>query len=294
MLCSSCPRECGAIREKEQGEGFCGMGYLPKLAKACIHRWEEPCISGENGSGAVFFTGGALQCVFCQNYCVSSEGFGKTVTVERLREICEKLISQGVHNINLVNPTHYADTVCQLLETPFSVPVVYNTGGYEKVETLKKLKGKIQIYLPDIKYSDDLLAVKYSAAPNYFETAAAAVKEMFAQTGPYVMDEDGILQSGVVIRHLILPGCVENTKRVIDWVSDNFAPGEVLFSLMSQYIPFGKVLEGGYDEINRTVTEEEYAEIEDHLMESNIEEGYFQELSSADTEYIPNFDLENV
>lgn len=292
-VCNICPRKCNAERLPlaENGEGFCGLGGAPKIARAALHFWEEPPISGENGSGTVFFSGCNLGCIFCQNKKISRGRFGKTVTPERLREIYEELINKGAHNINLVTPTHFADAVLASLEPKLSVPAVYNCGGYESVETLKRFEGKIQIYLPDIKYSDNALAKKYSAAPDYFETAKEAVKEMYRQTGKYDIGDDGIMKKGVIIRHLILPGQLENTKKVIDWVKNEFAPGEVLFSLMSQFTP----VEGcNTDELYRRLTKDEYSEIADYLFESGIEDGFMQELSSAKEEYIPPFDLEGV
>ena len=292
-FCNICPRKCNAERLPlaENGEGFCGLGGAPRIARAALHFWEEPPIRGENGSGTVFFSGCNLGCIFCQNKKISRGRFGKTVTPERLREIYEELINKGAHNINLVTPTHFADAVLASLEPKLSVPVVYNCGGYESVETLKRFEGKIQIYLPDIKYSDNVLAKKYSAAPDYFETAKAAVKEMYRQTGKYDIGDDGIMKKGVIIRHLILPGQLENTKKVIDWVKNEFAPGEVLFSLMSQFTP----VEGcNTDELYRRLTKDEYSEIADYLFESGIEDGFMQELSSAKEEYIPPFDLEGV
>ncbi len=294
MLCSICPRRCAAVREDGFGEGFCGMGRDPVLAKACVHRWEEPCISGTRGSGAIFFSGCALCCVFCQNYSVSNGKFGRRVSVARLRGICEKLIEMGVHNIDLVNPTHFSEAVYELLDKPLGVPVVYNSGGYDRVETLRALNGRIQIYLPDLKYADDTLAEKYSGAPDYFETATRAIEEMYSQTGSYKIDKDGVLQGGTVIRHLILPGQLENTRRVIDWVARTFKPGEALFSLMSQYVPCGRAKSGEFPELARTLGKREYEKIEEYLMFSDIEDGYFQEPSSASESYIPDFDLENV
>lgn len=292
-FCNICPRKCNAERLPlaENGEGFCGLGGAPRIARAALHFWEEPPISGENGSGTVFFSGCNLGCIFCQNKKISRGRFGKTVTPERLREIYEELINKGAHNINLVTPTHFADAVLASLEPKLAVPVVYNCGGYESVETLKRFEGKIQIYLPDMKYSDNALAKKYSAAPDYFETAKEAVKEMYRQTGKYDIGDDGIMKKGVIIRHLILPGQLENTKKVIDWVKNEFAPGEVLFSLMSQFTP----VEGcNTDELYRRLTKDEYSEIADYLFESGIEDGFMQELSSAKEEYIPPFDLEGV
>ena len=212
------------------------MPEVPVLARAALHQWEEPPISGTRGSGTVFFSGCSLGCVFCQNEKLSHQEFGKAVTVERLREICEDLIARGAHNINFVNPTHYAHVIAKLLEKPLGVPVVYNCGGYEKVETLRALEGKIDIYLPDLKYLDPNTAKRYSLAEDYPDVVCAAIREMVRQTGPVVL-EDGLLKRGVVIRHLILPGQVNAAKEVMDWVGENFKRGEVLFSLMSQYTP---------------------------------------------------------
>lgn len=267
------------------------MGELPVLARASLHFWEEPPISGKNGSGTVFFTGCNLKCIFCQNETISAEKFGRTVTIERLKQIYAELISQGAHNINLVTPTHYAHVVAESLETPLPVPVVYNCGGYESISTLKLLEGKISIYIPDLKYADNKLAVKYSAAPDYFETAAAAILEMYRQTGNYTIDDDGIMQKGVIIRHLVLPGQLENSKRVIDWVKDTFTEGQVLFSLMSQFTPNKSCR---IDELGRRLNESEYEEIAEYLYDSGIEDGFMQELSSAKEEYIPPFDLSGI
>lgn len=289
--CKLCPRRCGADRAGGK-TGVCGAGEKVLLARAAAHYWEEPCISGEKGSGAVFFSGCSLKCVFCQNYEISSGMKGREVTVAQLRDVFLRLADTGVHNINLVNPTHYAAAIAEALEQPIGIPVVYNCGGYESVETLKMLEGKIQIYLPDMKYSDNALAQRYSGAGNYVETAKAAIMEMYRQTGDYLMDDDGLLQSGVVIRHLILPGQPENSKGVIDWVDDSFLPGSVLFSLMSQYTPCGRAKE--FPEINRRLTEAEYAEIREHMDKSCIFEGFFQELESAGEEFIPDFDFTGV
>ena len=293
MICNLCPRKCNTERSPltETGKGFCGMGEMPVLARAALHFWEEPPISGEKGSGTVFFSGCNLKCVFCQNESISAEKFGKPVSVERLKDIYAELISQGAHNINLVTPTHFAHAVAQSLETPLPVPVVYNCGGYESIETLRMLDGKINIYIPDLKYADNALAVKYSRAPAYFETATAAVLEMYRQTGDYVIDDEGIMQKGVIIRHLVLPGQLENTKRVIDWVRKNFGEGQVLFSLMSQFTPNTTCR---IDELYRRLNESEYEEVAEYLYASGIEDGFMQELSSAKEEYIPPFDLSGV
>lgn len=291
--CNLCPRKCNTQRKAltDSGKGFCNMGENPVVARAALHFWEEPPISGTNGSGTVFFSGCNLKCVFCQNEEISSGCFGKEITVERLREIYFELINQGAHNINLVTGTHFINAIAKSLEQPLPVPVVYNCGGYESIDSLKLLEGKVQIYLPDLKYADNELALKYSDAPNYFEIATNAIKEMFRQIGKYEFDENGIMTKGVIIRHLILPNNLENTKRVIDWVKDNFNDGEVLFSLMSQFTP-NKTCR--IPELSRRLTQDEYDEIEDYLFDSGIEDGFFQELSSAKEEYIPPFNLEGV
>ena len=290
-VCKLCPRQCGVDRESRLG--FCGVGSDPVVARAGLHFWEEPCISGSNGSGTVFFSGCNLRCVFCQNYDISTGVAGKRITVARLKEIYRELIAKGAHNINLVTPTHFADAIAESLSEKLPVPVVYNTNGYESLDTLQKLSGKIQIYLPDLKYSDDAAAWKYSHCKNYFATATAAIREMFRQTGKYILDpETGVLQRGVVIRHLVMPGMLTNTCRVIDFVRENFAPGEVLFSLMRQYVPCGDA--ASFPEIDRKLTDEEYDAAEEYLFNSGIEDGFVQEKESAGREFIPAFDLTGV
>lgn len=292
--CDLCPRMCGVVRrandESEGAVGYCGMSSAMRLARAMVHRWEEPCISGTRGSGAVFFSGCHLGCIYCQNHEIA-KGFGKDVTVERLRQIYGELIAAGAHNINLVTATHYLGSVIESLNQPLGVPVVYNCGGYERVESLRRLEGKVQIYLPDMKYMDETLAKKYSHAEDYPHVAREAIREMVRQVGPYVMDDDGILQRGVVIRHLILPDALDNTKRVIDWVASEFSPQTVLFSLMRQYTPCRSL---PYSALNRRVTDEEYREAEEYLFDSGIEDGFVQEEESADEGYIPAFDLSGV
>lgn len=287
-ICNICPRRCGIDRDVTPG--YCGMTSELRIARAGLHFWEEPVISGKSGSGTVFFSGCNLRCVFCQNYNISSGGSGKAITIERLQEIYQELIAKGAHNINLVTPTHYLEQIVKSLEKSPGVPVVWNSNGYESVENLRKLEGKVQIYLPDLKYADNQLAAKYSGAENYFETACAAIKEMYRQTGDFEFDADGMLKKGVIIRHLIMPGAVENSLKVIDYVSKNFPPGQVLFGLMRQYIPCGIVSEEKFPEINRKVTDEEYQLVEDALFASGIEDGYVQDESSASAEFIPNFD----
>lgn len=289
-LCTLCPRNCRVDRSVK--EGVCQSGSMPKIARAALHHWEEPVISGNRGSGTVFFSGCSLKCVFCQNTDISHGNFGKTVSAERLREIFFELIEKGAHNINLVNPTHWAAPVLDALKDPLPVPVVYNTGGYDSVETLRRFDGKISIYLPDMKYASSEIAAKYSKAADYPEVAKSAITEMFRQTGSYEIDDDGIMRRGVIIRHLILPNNLENTFRVIDWVEETFRPGQVLFSLMSQFTPAGDLT--NYPELQRRLSQDEYDLCYDYLADSDIEDGFFQELSSAKEEYIPPFNLEGV
>lgn len=291
MICSLCPRRCGALRSQREGRGLCRMPELPIVARAALHKWEEPPVSGTNGSGTVFFSGCALRCVFCQNEQISQRDFGKPVSVSRLREIFFELIDQGAHNINLVNPTHYAHVVIQTLREPLPVPVVWNTGGYERVETLRALEGKVQIYLPDYKYHTPEYAGRYSGAEDYPEVARAAILEMYRQTGPYTLDEYGLLRRGVIIRHLLLPGKLTEAKRVMDWVREQFEPGEVLFSLMSQYIPWGKAAE--FPELNRRLRASEIRAAEGYMADLGLE-GFTQGAEAAQAEYIPPFDLTGV
>ena len=265
------------------------MPETPVVARAALHHWEEPCISGTRGSGTVFFTGCVLGCVFCQNASISHDHFGKAVSVAQLRAMFEDLIAQGAHNINLVSPTPYAFAIREALTPPIAVPVVWNTGGYERVETLRALEGKVQIFLPDLKYADSDLAVRYSGAEDYFEHATAAILEMFRQVGPCVM-EDGLLKSGVVIRHLMLPGALQNTKGVMDWVAEHFRPGDVLFSLMAQYTP----QENAEGLLSRRVTKAEYRAALSYMENLGITDGYSQDIDSAKSEYTPDFDLTGV
>ncbi len=290
MLCNLCPRRCGALRTEDRGEGRCAMPSLPVVARAALHHWEEPCISGSRGSGAVFFSGCPLGCVFCQNGQISHGRFGRAVTPERLRAIFEDLIAQGAHNINLVSPTHFAHVLRQVLEEPLGVPVVWNTGGYERVETLRSLEGRVQVYLPDLKYADAALAAQYSDAPDYFDTARAAIEEMVRQTGPCQVGEDGLLRRGVLIRHLILPGALENTKAVLDYVANAFPPGAVLFSLMAQYTPQPEAK----GLLGRRVTGAEIRAAAAYMANVGITDGYTQGIEAAVPEYTPAFDLTGV
>ena len=289
MRCTLCPRMCGEERTETRGEGFCRMPAGPVVARAGLHMWEEPVISGTRGSGTVFFSGCTLGCVFCQNHEISAQGVGKPVTVERLGEIFRELIRQGAHNINLVTPGHFAPWVAQALEPALPVPVVCNTGGYERVETLRLLEGKVQVYLPDMKYALEEPARQLSSAGNYPAAARAAIREMFRQVGPWEIRE-GLLVRGVLIRHLVLPGQLENTRRVIDWVAETFRPGEVLFSLMSQYTP----QPGAAGPLARHVTRAEYRAAVRYMENCGIRDGFTQERTSAREEYTPAFDLTGV
>lgn len=286
--CALCPRRCGAARRETAG--LCGMGAELKVARAALHYWEEPCISGRDGSGTVFFSGCTLRCVFCQNREISAGGFGRAISVERLREVFRELEAAGASNINLVSPTQFAPWIALALEEVPGIPVVWNTGGYERVETLRLLEGKVQIYLPDLKYVSAKWSRRCSGAADYFTWAAPAILEMFRQSGPCVVDEHGMLRRGVVIRHLMLPGGLAETKRVIDWVAAHFAPGEVLFSLMSQYTP----IPGVPEELNRRVRQAEYRAACAYMADCGIDEGFTQERRAAQAEYTPPFDLTGV
>ena len=288
MICNLCPRNCNALRTDTKGGGLCGMPALPVAARAALHQWEEPPISGTRGSGTLFFSGCSLQCVFCQNEPISHQGRGKAITPEHLRALCFQLIDQGAHNINFVTPTHYTHVLLDVLREPLPVPVVYNCGGYESVHTVAFLRKKVQCWLPDLKYYDAEISGKYSDAPDYFERASAAIEQMFKETGPYVIGADGILQRGVLIRHLILPGQVEDTKRILEYVAETFEPGDVLFSLMRQYTPCGRAAE--FPEIDRRITDEEYEACESYMEELGIIDGYVQQKESAEAAFIPAFD----
>ena len=287
MICNLCPRRCGVDRSEKAG--FCALPEGLRLARAALHFWEEPVISGEKGSGTVFFSGCNLRCVYCQNHDISAGGFGREISAARLREIFEELIAQGAHNINLVTPSHLVPWIMPALEPKLPVPVVYNCGGYESVETLRLLENKVDIWLPDLKYADSDLAGKLSAAPDYFEIATAAIGEMYRQAGDYVI-ENGLMKRGVIIRHLVLPGQLENTKRCIDWVSRTFQPGQVLFSLMAQYTP----QPGAEGVLARHVTFGEYRAAVEYMENCGIVDGFTQLRTSAKEEYTPPFDLTGV
>ena len=292
MICNLCPRRCGALRDETQGLGRCRMPSVPVAARAALHHWEEPPISGSRGSGTIFFSGCSLGCVFCQNQKISHRDFGKAVSLDRLVQICDELIAQGAHNINFVNPTHFTHAVRALLTRhPLPVPVVWNSGGYDRVETLRALEGLVDVYLPDLKYLDPDTAGRYSAAPDYPEAAAAAIREMVRQTGPCQFDGEGLLRRGTVIRHLILPGQVGQAKRVMDWVSREFPRGAVLFSLMSQYTPWGDL--SACPELNRRLRPGEMRAAREYMENLGLD-GFTQERTSAREEYTPPFDLTGI
>ena len=280
--CRLCPRECGVNRAAGE-TGFCGCPATALVAKTMRHMWEEPVLAGSGGSGALFFGGCTLGCKYCQNAAISGGPVGKPTDSAGLRQIFEDLIAQGAENIDLVTPTHFLPTILPALEPKLPVPVVCNCGGYERVETLRELEGKIDIYLPDFKYADSALAASLSSAPDYFPRAQDAIREMVRQTGAPQWQGDKLLR-GTVIRHLILPGHVDNSLRVLDWIGETFAPGQVLVSLMRQYTPMGN-LPAPFD---RRVTEEEYQAVLSWMYLNDLE-GFTQEAESADRGFIPDF-----
>ncbi len=290
-ICTVCPRHCGAIREASVGKGFCKMGENAVVARVAKHMWEEPCISGTRGSGTVFFSGCVLKCVFCQNYKISTQNFGKELTPRQLADCYKRLEQQGVHNINLVNPTHFLNAVIESLNIyrP-AVPVVYNCGGYESVESLKKLEGYIDIYLPDFKYADNTVAEKYSRVNNYHETAVAAIAEMLRQQPQNIYDNNGIMEKGVIVRHLILPSNTKNSIAALNSLHNHFG-SRLTVSLMAQYIPCG--IAEQYPEINRKITRREYQKVFNCLTELDFD-GFAQELNSAKSTYIPDFNLQGL
>ena len=297
--CELCPRACKVNRLN--GElGFCKASDKVKVALVSTHYFEEPCISGElgenqKGSGTIFFSNCNLRCMFCQNYEISHEGKGIEITTDRLAEIMIEQQERGVNNINLVTPTIYVyqiiDAIKKAKAMGLHIPIVYNTCAYETVETIKMLNGLIDIYLPDFKYYADNIAIKYSTAPHYFENASEVIKEMQRQVGKNVFDENGIMQKGMIIRHLILPNHIQNTKHVLKWIKENMPDGTYV-SVMAQYFPTYKAKED--ESISRKINQKEYDEIEAYLSELDLENGYIQELGKHEEEYVPNFDLSNI
>ena len=287
--CTLCPRECRA--DREISAGICGGGLLPRAAKAYLHMWEEPCISGTRGSGTVFFSGCSLKCCFCQNYKISAENFGKEISIDRLAEIFLELQDKGAHNINLVSPTHYVPQIISALDKckkRLHIPVAYNSGGYEKTETLELLRGYVDIFMPDIKYFSPELSEKYSSAPDYFEYASKAVSKMIELAGKPEIDENGIMKKGVIIRHMVLPSHRRDSEAVLREIDRLFDKESFLLSLMSQYTPFYKSSE--HKEINRRISTYEYEKVSELAVLLDFK-GYMQERSSAKEEYTPDFDL---
>ena len=280
--CELCPRKCYVNREAGQ-TGYCRCPAEAVVAKTMLHRWEEPALAGSGGSGAIFFGGCTLGCAYCQNRDISRTAVGKPVDSAGLRAMMEALIAEGAENIDLVTPTQYLPTILSALEEKLPVPVVYNCGGYERVQTLKALEGKVDIYLPDLKYADNRLAKALSGVPDYFQVATAAIKEMVRQTGPVQWEGEKVVK-GTIIRHLILPGCVDNSLKVLDWIGDTFAPGEVLVSLMRQYTP----MPGLSAPLDRRISDEEYDAVLSWMYLNDLE-GFTQEEEAADTAFIPDF-----
>lgn len=289
MICNQCPRRCNV--DRENALGYCRAPNAYKLARASLHFWEEPCISGKSGSGAVFFSGCNLGCVFCQNYEISHKCKGVEVSEERLIRIFEHLVDEGANNINLVNPTHYAVQLAHTLKKyKPPVPVVYNTSGYDSVDTLKLLDGLVDIYLPDFKYIRNDKALRYSRAEDYPKFAMPALTEMKRQVGNDVFDENGIMKRGMIIRHLVLPGNTNSAIQALDYLAENFS--DTYISVMAQYVPCTDLSE--YKEINRKITKREYDKVVNHILELGLEKVFLQKLESATEDYIPDFDLSGV
>lgn len=288
--CNMCPFKCNVTRENKN-LGVCKIGNKIKVSKVSTHLWEEPCISGTKGSGAIFFTGCNLRCLFCQNYKISREACkGEEISEEDLANIFLEKQKEGVHNINLVSPTSYTEYIRNSIiiakKKGLKIPIVYNSNGYENVETLKTLEGLIDVYLPDFKYADDIIAKEYSGAINYTKNAVLAIKEMYRQVGNAKFNKDGIIEKGIIIRHLVLPNNIENTKKVLEIIANEIDKA-VYVSLMGQYIPKDNAIK--YEKLNRKVTKEEYDEVIEYFFEVGLKNGFTQELSSASDEYIPDF-----
>lgn len=291
MKCNLCAFNCNI--DRENGFGKCKCGLAPKLALASIHNWEEPCISGTNGSGTVFFSGCNFNCIFCQNHEISQSHYGKEISVERLAEIFLELQEKNVHNINLVSPTPYVLSIIKALDIAktkgLKIPIVYNTNSFENVETIKMLNGYIDIYLPDLKYYNNDVALEYSSVPNYFDVASKAILEMYYQVGNAKFDKNNIMQKGVIVRHLILPNHIIETRKILDWISKNL-PQEIYVSIMAQYFPTYKAKEDPL--LNRKISKREYEIVLNMI--SKFKNGYVQELSDFEEEYVPNFNLSGI
>ena len=289
IKCNICPNNC-KVNRIESEIGLCRANDKLKVALASLHYFEEPCISGENGSGTVFFSNCNMKCKFCQNYKISEEGKGKEITIEELADTFLSLQKQGANNINLVTPTIYAYQIIEAIKIAkakgLKIPIIYNSNGYESVETLKKLEGYIDVYLPDLKYFYNDIAFKYSGVKEYFKYATEAIKEMYRQVGSPHFDENGLIQKGLIIRHLVLPNNIDNSKQVLKWIKENIDK-RVYISIMAQYFPCYKAKQ--MEDLNRKLSKEEYEEIENFVYELDIENGYMQELGEHEEEYVPNF-----
>ena len=289
--CTICPHNCGINRLNNQ-IGRCKSKNIVKIALYSTHNFEEPCISGKKGSGTVFFSNCNMNCVFCQNYEISQQGKGREISIDELASIFIKQQEKNVENINLVTPTSYVPQIIEAIKIArndgLKLPIVYNTNGYEKVETLKMLEGYIDIYLPDFKYSDNELAKRLSKVDNYFEIVTEALKEMYRQTGKSIFNDDGIMQKGMIIRHLVLPNHILNSRRVLKWINENMH--DVYVSVMAQYFPTYKAKD--IDDINRKLTKEEYEQIENYLYRLDLENGYIQELGEHEEEYVPHWEFD--
>lgn len=286
MICNLCPRKCSAERSENSGNGLCKLNYKIKIARAAPHMWEEPPISGSRGSGTIFFSGCTLRCVFCQNFEISEKKYGAYINETELSEEFKRLEALGVHNINLVSPTPYIPLIKNALDIyrP-DIPIVFNSGGYENVSALKSLSGYIDIYLPDFKYSDDALAVEYSKAPNYVQTAEDTVTEMISQVGENEYNDSGIMKKGVIIRHLILPNHTRNSMGVLDIINEKYK--SIPVSLMGQYVPMHNAFD--YKKLSRKITRREYEKVKNYMENLGLE-GFSQELNSASEEYVPEWD----
>ena len=291
MLCNLCPRQCNAIRTETQGSGVCGMPDSPVLSRAALHFWEEPSISGTKGSGTVFFTGCSLHCVYCQNNDISTNNKGKSITIKQLADIFKRLENDGAHNINLVTPTHFVNCIINALDIyKPSIPIVYNSSGYETVETIKRLKGYVDIYLMDFKYIDSKKSTLYSKAPDYPQICKDALREAYSQQSKCEFNNEDIMQKGVIVRHLLMPSATRDAIEIFDWVHTNLP--NAYFSIMSQYMPLYKAKE--MQVINRKITTREYNKVIDYIMNSGFENCYIQERSSASENYIPKFDFTGI
>lgn len=291
--CQLCPRTCKVNRTVSTG--FCSCTNEVKAARAALHLWEEPCISGTQGSGTVFFSGCTLKCCFCQNSQISCENFGKTLSVSQLSEIFLKLQEEGAHNLNLVTPTQYLPFIIEALDNIkklLSIPVIYNCGGYERPEVISLLKDYVDIYMPDLKYYDASLSFSYSKANDYFSFASKAIQKMIEQTGVPTFNKEGILQKGVLIRHLVLPGCKEDSMKLLEWLNETLPRNSFLLSLLSQYTPVYKAAK--HPKINRRVTTYEYNKVLDKAISLGLTQGFMQERSSASSAYTPSFQLEGL